>query len=417
MACNLFKLKYGDCSSRGTSLLYDFYIDGDPLTVGSKIYENSTCTYLTRAYNLIYDIGGVSYRISVFMGEVVDTEICVECPQALMSVPNTFYSYTDCCGNFIQGITPSTISPSNLFIVNNIDTRKPYNGLIAQASPPLIPPNCPSPTPTKTPTQTPTNTPTPTVTPTQTKTPTPTPSRSGLPAPVDFQVFNECDVFTNYPLVLSCRVINPASYLNDDGELKIDIAGGTPPYQIFWSNGSRQDTISKLSAGDYSVQVIDYYGDYTATTTCTLPAVLPPCDIAGTATYLQPSTIYAVVLNDDDEIGNKINNLSYSSVTNPTIGFNFNNTNVALASTPIGYSAKTNISSYIPNYNDTVRMQIPEIPVSPADLEFDPSFDCKMWYYTGNVEYTASQFINNAIPNLIPLTISNTNIKDRKSVV
>jgi hypothetical protein len=411
MACTLIKLFKGSCYQRVSATFSNYYIDGNIFSLGSPVYSASTCTptnYAETGWYVYRQDSTTSFAFYINNGFVSTTPTQCPCSKGYVNTPNTFYSYVNCCGEFIQGVTSSSVP----LVIDDIDSNYATNGI--QVFDTLNPrESC---TPTQTPTQTPTNnptstsTPTPTITPTQTKTPTPTPSRSGLPAPVDFQVFNECDVFTNYPLVLSCRVITPASYLNDDGEIKINIAGGTPPYQIFWSNGSRQDTISKLSAGDYSVQVIDYYGDYTATTTCTLPAVLPPCEIEGTATYLQPSTIYAVVLNDSDEIGNKINNLSYSSVTNPTIGFNFNNTNVALASTPIGYSAKTNISSYIPNYNDTVRMQIPEIPVSPADLEFDPTFDCKMWYYTGNVEYTASQFINSAIPNLIPLTISNTNI-------
>jgi hypothetical protein len=116
--------------------------------------------------------------------------------------------------------------------------------------------------------------------------------------------------------------------------------------------------------------------------------------------------MWAIVLNNERGVGKKVNTLSYSSITNPTIGYSYPNTNVALASSPLGYSASTNLASYIPSYGDNVWMQIAEIPVSPADLEFDPTLGGKMWLYTSNTEYTASEFISAVIPSMSALTVS-----------
>lgn len=42
-----------------------------------------------------------------------------------------------------------------------------------------------------------------------------------------------------------------------DGELDIQIAGGTPPYTLNWSNGNTTNLISNLSAGSYDLTVTD----------------------------------------------------------------------------------------------------------------------------------------------------------------
>ena len=56
----------------------------------------------------------------------------------------------------------------------------------------------------------------------------------------------------------------------------VSITGGTSPYTITWSNGSvtsgiSPQSINNLSAGTYSATIIDYWGDFTATTTCSIP--------------------------------------------------------------------------------------------------------------------------------------------------
>lgn len=45
-----------------------------------------------------------------------------------------------------------------------------------------------------------------------------------------------------------------------NGQIKLDITGGTAPYSYQWSNGSTQSQIQNLSAGTYSVKVTDSSG-------------------------------------------------------------------------------------------------------------------------------------------------------------
>lgn len=92
--------------------------------------------------------------------------------------------------------------------------------------------------------------------------PTPTPKQ---PIPV-----NECNVVTIFPMEIECVVSNPTLPISADGGMSVSITGGTPPYTIIWSNGNVAPAIQNLTVGRYGVTVIDYYGDFTASTTCEL---------------------------------------------------------------------------------------------------------------------------------------------------
>ena len=76
-------------------------------------------------------------------------------------------------------------------------------------------------------------------------------------------VQNECNVITIFPMVIECMGINPSTPTASDGQMSVSITGGTPPYTIIWSNGNVSPAINNLSVGEYSVTVIDYYGDFT----------------------------------------------------------------------------------------------------------------------------------------------------------
>jgi len=81
---------------------------------------------------------------------------------------------------------------------------------------------------------------------------------------------NECGIITILPMVVECEVSNPSSFTSNDGEVSVSITGGTAPYTVTWSNGSISPVIGGIGNGSYTATTVDYYGDYTATTVCTI---------------------------------------------------------------------------------------------------------------------------------------------------
>ena len=144
-----------------------------------------------------------------------------------------------------------------------------------------------TPTPTSTAGQTPTPTPTQTLTPTLTQTPTITPTQTltqtlqltATPTPQPTQIYefeNNCGIFTLFPLGIECVTVSNVSSPNSaDGILSLNITGGTSPYSIVWNNGQKTKTISGIGAGNYEAQVVDFYGDFTASTICSLLVPTP----------------------------------------------------------------------------------------------------------------------------------------------
>jgi hypothetical protein len=177
-----------------------------------------------------------------------------------------------------------------------MDYTKPSNGITILYSPASV--TCPTPTPTVTPTLTPTNTTTPTITPTSTTTPTLT--RTPTQTPTNSQVVrlkNDCDVFTLFEMGVKCNPISqPKTSKSLDGILSLIVTGGTSPYSYYWAGGQRSQTLIGVPQGTYEVVVVDYYGDYTATTFCSLlaptatitpsPTATPTITPSGTAPQL-----------------------------------------------------------------------------------------------------------------------------------
>jgi hypothetical protein len=192
-----------------------------------------------------------------------------------------FY-YTDCCGNFVQGST------AGVSVVLNYS--RPSNGVVKLNTAASV--ACPTPSPTQTPTYTPTNSPSPTVTPTVTTTATLTPTPTITPSLSSvYALKNDCEVFTLFDMGVRCFPINqPSSSTSNDGILSLKITGGTSPYSIYWQGGQRTQTLVGVPAGDYEVTVVDYYGDYTAQTICSLfaPSQTPTPSITASPT-LTPS--------------------------------------------------------------------------------------------------------------------------------
>jgi hypothetical protein len=199
------------------------------------------------------------------------------CGEAYTDVnPGSSYSYTDCCGNFQQG--------TETLLKITMDYTKPSNGVVKMNSAASV--TCPTPTPTVTPTLTPTNTATPTITPTSTTTPTLT--KTPTQTPTNSQVVrlkNDCDVFTLFDMGVSCFPISqPTSATALNGILSLKITGGTSPYSYYWAGGQRTQTLVGVPQGSYEVVVVDFYGDYSARTVCTLLAPTATITPSPTAT-------------------------------------------------------------------------------------------------------------------------------------
>jgi len=107
--------------------------------------------------------------------------------------------------------------------------------------------------------------------------------------PITIQPRNECDVLTIFPMEVECLVTHPSSIKSFDGAATLIITGGTSPYTILWDIGSISPLIYNLNVGSYSATVIDYYGDFTANTTCVLTAETPTTT---TTTTIRPLPVY-----------------------------------------------------------------------------------------------------------------------------
>lgn len=81
---------------------------------------------------------------------------------------------------------------------------------------------------------------------------------------------NECGIITILPMGVVCEVSPPSSYSANDGEVSVSITGGTPPYTTTWSNGNISPAIGGLGNGSYTATTVDFWGDFTATTVCTI---------------------------------------------------------------------------------------------------------------------------------------------------
>jgi hypothetical protein len=196
-------------------------------------------------------------------------------------ITSTSAYYTNCCGNVI-----TVTGLNNLGTVVTFDYTKPYNGIVKLFSPATV--LCPTPTttrtPTPTPTQTPTNTPTQTPTQTPNSTPTQTPTTS---LNKKYSLKNNCDVSTLFDMGVQCNIIQlPSNNNSNNGVLSLNVTGGTSPYSYYWTGGQTSKTLVGIPEGSYQVTVVDYYGDYSSTTICSLfpPSQTPTPTLTNTPT-------------------------------------------------------------------------------------------------------------------------------------
>lgn len=104
-------------------------------------------------------------------------------------------------------------------------------------------------------------------------------------------VKNECGVITILPMAVECVISATTSYNSCDGEISVSISGGTPPYTTTWYPSENISPAINYVCNDvsYTAITVDYYGDFTARTVCSLVAP-PNCYFEGTISeYIPPS--------------------------------------------------------------------------------------------------------------------------------
>ncbi|MBI3500218.1 MAG: T9SS type A sorting domain-containing protein [Bacteroidetes bacterium] len=67
-------------------------------------------------------------------------------------------------------------------------------------------------------------------------------------------------IYSPSPLTASVSVNNPGCYNGNNGTATVNANGGIAPYSYSWSNGQTSQTITGLSAGNYTVTVMDNNG-------------------------------------------------------------------------------------------------------------------------------------------------------------
>lgn len=102
---------------------------------------------------------------------------------------------------------------------------------------------------------------------------------------------NECNVLTIFPMGLECITTPPSGLQSVDGQIFLNITGGTPPYNVIWDNNNTSPLLINLPYGSYTATVVDSFGDYTATTTCVL-SIPSPTPTATPMVTPTPSSIY-----------------------------------------------------------------------------------------------------------------------------
>ena len=120
--------------------------------------------------------------------------------------------------------------------------------------------------------------------------------------PISIKPANECEVLTLFPMVLICNSTNPSTLESCDGSISLMVSGGTPPYEINWEQGGYGQTIDNLTYGDYPVTVVDSYGDFTATTICSLVPETTTTSTSSTTTTTLPA-YSGLCMNIIDTIG------------------------------------------------------------------------------------------------------------------
>jgi hypothetical protein len=104
--------------------------------------------------------------------------------------------------------------------------------------------------------------------------------------PIVLKPVNECAIVTLFPMTAICNNVDPTTPQSYDGSVSLMVSGGTPPYTIVWDDGGLGATKDNIGIGDYKATIVDYYGDFTAYTTCSLTATTTTTSTSTTTTTL-----------------------------------------------------------------------------------------------------------------------------------
>jgi hypothetical protein len=121
--------------------------------------------------------------------------------------------------------------------------------------------------------------------------PTPPPPPPPPPIPIPGVTVNNCTPITILPLGIECVTLTAATQNYLFGSLSVNVTGGTSPYGVVWKspNGvtSNGYSINNVPVGNYVVTVVDFWGDSSATTTCSLSAI-SNCSFSGSVVLYTP---------------------------------------------------------------------------------------------------------------------------------
>ncbi len=229
-------------------------------------------------------------------------------------------------------------------------------------------------------------------------------------------------------------------FAGSDGQAELNVAGGTPNYNILWSNGQNGTIASGLTAGNYTVTVVDQnFCSKTHTVQITEPPALIVTAIANPSTicYGQNSTLIASgALNYTWNIGTG-NNIEVSPPTTTTYYVTGTDANGCTGTsdvllTVIPLPSSTFIASEIPCYGQNSTIQYTGNATSNATFNWNwnganvfPGTGIgphqANWSSTGNISVTLTVTENGCtstpttvvIFNPTPLTLS-TVIDDTK---
>jgi hypothetical protein len=183
--------------------------------------------------------------------------------------------------------------------------------------------------------------------------PTPTPLP---PMPIPGVSVNTCSPITILPLGIDCVTLAAPTQNYLYGSLSVNITGGTSPYGIFWKspNGvtSYGNNVINVPLGNYVVTVVDYWGDLTATTTCSL-TYTNDCTFSGSVIdYTPPSpslnfSYYNVQITGGTSLG--LYSIYYDVVGNANYATNLTTGLPASGITLTQLNNNTGINIQVPN--------------------------------------------------------------------